>query len=211
MLVMLVPVCGTSSPVSFATSARFSCKRPEIAAAALLSPASIAARKSPTAGRGSPSRPRSRRRLPRAGCAAYRPRAATAWSPAPRAFRQSGAPARAAKLHPVRPGSALPQPASKTQWRLRDQSAVAPGDCRSCSAARRSASSGNSHVRMGVLRGTRAAMSANSRCLASRRERKQKNLRHQNTLKKTTAKSWRGDAAALISATKRHYIKNTRG
>jgi hypothetical protein len=53
-------------------------------------------------------------------------------------------------------------------------------------------------------------MSANSRCLASRRERKQKNL-NQNTLKKTTAKSWRGDAAALISATKRHYIKNTRG
>jgi hypothetical protein len=54
-------------------------------------------------------------------------------------------------------------------------------------------------------------MSANSRCLASRRERKQKNLRHQNTLKKTTAKSWRGGAAALISATKRQYIKNKRG
>ena len=32
-----------------------------------------------------------------------------------------------------------------------------------------------------------------------------------NSLKKTTAKSWRGDAAALISATKLRYIKNTRG
>src|SRR6185503_17666583 len=101
---------------------------------------------------------------------------------APRAFRRSDAPARAAKPHRARRRSALPQPASKTQWRSQDQSAVAPGDCRSCSAARRSASSGNSHVRMGVLRGTRAAMSANSRCLASRRERKQKNLRHQRWL-----------------------------
>ena len=94
------------------------------------------------------------------------------------------APARAAKLHPVRPGSALSQPASKTQWRLRDQSAVAPGDCRSCSAARRSASSGNSHEIVAALRGTRATTLANSRCLASRRERKRKNLRHQNSLKK---------------------------
>ena len=36
MVVMLVPACGTSSPVSFATSARFSCSRPESAAAAFI-------------------------------------------------------------------------------------------------------------------------------------------------------------------------------
>src|SRR5947207_3846231 len=113
------------------------------------------------------------------------PRAATAWWRARRAFRRSGASARAAKLHPARRRSAPPRPASKARWQSRDQSAGAPDDCRSCSAARRSASSGNSQEIVAALRGARAAMPANSlRCLSARRERKQKNLNHQNPLKK---------------------------
>jgi len=47
---MVVPACGTSSPVSFALSARFSCRRPESAAAALVSPVSTAARNSANSG-----------------------------------------------------------------------------------------------------------------------------------------------------------------
>src|SRR5271165_4233699 len=58
------------------------------------------------AGRGPPSRPRSHRRLPRAGCAAYHPRAAAVWSRARRASRRSDALARVAKLHPARRRSA---------------------------------------------------------------------------------------------------------
>src|SRR5215472_13659797 len=47
MLVTETPACGASSPVSFAASARLSCSRAASAAAALLSPVSIATRNSP--------------------------------------------------------------------------------------------------------------------------------------------------------------------
>ena len=44
----------------------------------------------------------------------------------------------------------------------------------------------------------------------TRRDRKRNNLGHRNHFK-MSAKSWRGDTAALISATNPHYIKNKRG
>ena len=194
---MLVPACGTSSPVSFATSARCSCRRPESAAAALLSPVSTAARNSPNSGpriafkasvTPAPSSSRMRRVSP---------------------SRCNSLVASAARISAVRcvcacrqtasretPKNAPPRPASKAPWRLRDRSAAAPGDCKSCSAAQRSASSENSHKIVAALRGARAAMSANSlRCPCSRRERKQQKLKHQNRLKKIIAKSWRGGHA----------------
>ena len=59
----------------------------------------------------------------------YSPRAATAWSPAPRASRQSGAPARAAKLHPVKPEalchSPLRKPSGDCEINLRSRRVIA--------------------------------------------------------------------------------------
>src|SRR5215472_4671164 len=135
MLVTETPACGASSPVSFAASARLSCSRAASAAAALLSPVSIATRNSPK------QWPADRlQSLDHAGAFLEQDAAHVPFAP-----QQLGRQCRAhlgrqvrlpvPPYRVVRHAKRRPRPAWKARWQLQDRSAAATGDCRSCSAA----------------------------------------------------------------------------